>query len=660
MPPEPTITRKYRAFISYSHAADGRLAPALQSALQRFGKPWCRLRALRIFRDQTGLAATPELWGSIERALFDSEYLILLASPRAAASPWVQQEVEWWLRHKSADRLLLVLTEGELAWDPAGKEFDRNRSTALPSQLRRAFHEEPLHIDLRWAENEQNLSLRHPRFAEAVASLAATLHGKSLDDLIGEDVRQHTATVRLIQLAGAVLAVLTALAVFTAVVALRARRTAETVAQVQAGSAATQAAAESSRKLAQTALNQMADPSLAILLAAEAVRLSPTEEAVSALRQALAGPAQPVASISIPDATMNSAELSPDGNLLAVWSDKVLQLHHPTSGQLLRALPPFQQELLHAVWAGDGRWIATIASEGHIALWDPHTGVRLREFQHPGGGMLQSSPNGSRLLSLGSGGAVLWDPATGNSVAELECRDFFYTDRAVADFSPDSRMLAICARVDPVVYNAATGQKRFVITGHTSPVNSVSFAPNGTWLVTASNDRTLRKWRSSDGQSLGVWKSDSEPQLVRVSPDGKRLAIADHERSLTVRDAASGQVLSRMEFQPAPRWPLDFRFSPEGSCLAVFSFDGRPAEVRETRSGIVLSILEDAEGERRSLQFSADGKRVVVGNFGSPARLYSCELASRPAELLSLAVRRAGRPLTDDERARFLSPGTPH
>jgi hypothetical protein len=45
----------YHAFMSYSHAADGKLAPALQSALHRFAKPWYRLRAMRIFRDKTSL-----------------------------------------------------------------------------------------------------------------------------------------------------------------------------------------------------------------------------------------------------------------------------------------------------------------------------------------------------------------------------------------------------------------------------------------------------------------------------------------------------------------------------------------------------------------------------------------------------------------------------
>ena len=50
---------KFNGFISYSHAADGRLAPAVQRGLHRLAKPWHRRRALWIFRDQTGLSVTP-------------------------------------------------------------------------------------------------------------------------------------------------------------------------------------------------------------------------------------------------------------------------------------------------------------------------------------------------------------------------------------------------------------------------------------------------------------------------------------------------------------------------------------------------------------------------------------------------------------------------
>jgi len=54
---------KYKAFMSYSHAADGNLAPALQSALYQFAKPWYRRRAMKVFRDETSMAAN--LYGSV-------------------------------------------------------------------------------------------------------------------------------------------------------------------------------------------------------------------------------------------------------------------------------------------------------------------------------------------------------------------------------------------------------------------------------------------------------------------------------------------------------------------------------------------------------------------------------------------------------------------
>ncbi len=86
---------EYKAFMSYSHAVDGRLAPALETALKRFAKPWYRLRAMRIFRGKSTLAVTSALWPAIEAGLKQSEFFLLLANPSAAASRWVDREVAW-------------------------------------------------------------------------------------------------------------------------------------------------------------------------------------------------------------------------------------------------------------------------------------------------------------------------------------------------------------------------------------------------------------------------------------------------------------------------------------------------------------------------------------------------------------------------------------
>src|SRR5687768_606056 len=238
----------YDAFISYSHAADGKLAPALQNALQRFAKPWYKRRALHLFRDQTSLSASPGLWPSIEQALQSSRYFLLLASPRAASSRWVQQEVDWWLEHKSPQTLLIGLTDGHIKRGEAAKDFDWEHTDALPPNLKGVFTENPLWVDFRWAKGQEHLSTKNPEFQTALAALAAPLRGIPKEDLIGEDVRQHRRTKRWAWGAATALALLLVAAVVFALFAVAQRYQAEQ-----------QATAALSRSLAALAGREMAD-----------------------------------------------------------------------------------------------------------------------------------------------------------------------------------------------------------------------------------------------------------------------------------------------------------------------------------------------------------------------------------------------------------------
>ncbi len=213
----------YDAFLSYSHAADDALAPALQSALHRLARPWNRIRALHVFRDKTSLAASPELWPSIVTALAASEHFLLMASPAAAASRWVQREIAWWLDNRLPQKMLILLTDGELVWDEAAGDFDWSRSNALPASLRGRFASEPLWVDLRWVRSGEVLDLRHATFRLAVLDIAAPLHGRSKDELDGDDVRRFTSARRLARGAVAALVVLTVGAVAAAIFAVRQR-----------------------------------------------------------------------------------------------------------------------------------------------------------------------------------------------------------------------------------------------------------------------------------------------------------------------------------------------------------------------------------------------------------------------------------------------------
>ncbi len=217
----------YDAFISYSHAADARLAPALQTALHRFAKPWWKLRAISVFRDETSLAAAHDLTGSIRGALEEARYFILLASPGSARSKWVEREIGFWLEREAIENILIVLTQGHIVWNEAASDFDWSITNALPRALAGRFKAEPLWVDLTWAHSAQQLSPRDPRFQQAIARLAAPLHGKSLDEIAGEEVRQHRKTRRLARSAVSAIGALAAVAAVGAWLALKGQRLAE-------------------------------------------------------------------------------------------------------------------------------------------------------------------------------------------------------------------------------------------------------------------------------------------------------------------------------------------------------------------------------------------------------------------------------------------------
>jgi MTH538 TIR-like domain (DUF1863) len=116
----------YRAFISYSHRDDG-IAKTLHKRLETYrlpkkliGRPSERgpipARLTPIFRDLDELSAADDLSVEIKAALARSEVLIILCSPGAKASKWVNLEIETFRAlHGNSRPVLAALIEGEPA-----------------------------------------------------------------------------------------------------------------------------------------------------------------------------------------------------------------------------------------------------------------------------------------------------------------------------------------------------------------------------------------------------------------------------------------------------------------------------------------------------------------------------------------------------------------
>jgi WD40 repeat protein len=381
----------YDAFISYSHAADGLLAPSLQRGMQRLAKPWNRRRALHVFRDETGLSTNPHLWSSIEAALDSSEWFVLLASPEAARSEWVNREIAHWMATKPADRVLPVVTDGEWSWDAGAGVLDGD---AVPDALRAALREEPRHLDLRWARTETDLDLRHSRFRAAVADVAATVHGVPKDELEGEDIRQHRRARRLARGGVGVLALLVVIALVFGVVAVTERNRAND----NADRAVRQAAIAQAERLSATASSKRGTESdVSLLLAAEAFERVDTPSTRAGLLGTLMSAPQLVGFVPGPHDAMSS-QISPDGRLIVIGTrNGVLRFVDTASGfpTSVVALPAslHGQAVNDLRFDGRGDTLFAVTSTGEVERWDPHT-------RRPVGSPIRVRPNESALRSL--------------------------------------------------------------------------------------------------------------------------------------------------------------------------------------------------------------------------------------------------------------------
>ena len=421
----------YKAFISYSHAADDALVPALRSGLHRFATPWYRRPAMQVYLDKTNLAANPALWPNIEQALSRSEWFLLMASVEAAQSKGVKKEIDWWIKHRSMDHLLILLTGGEIVWDEGCADFDWNRTTALPRSLSRQFTHEPKYVDLEWAKSVTNLTLKHARFHAAILDIAAPLHGKAKDHLDGEDVRQRLA-VRRIGLS--IIAVIFGLAIF---------------AWVQRDAAVREASIAKSRQLAAQALAERTGRlDRALLLSLAAFRVDNNVNTRRSILEVLQYPARRFTTMWGGLRAINDVAFSPDGEfLMAAGPDGELMRWTVSEPSTLGVrLPGHTGAVKHVTFAREAPLAASVGADNNVLVWNFSEDVPSRKMLATKDLNLMRavlSPDGRRLATLHHGKTLnVLDVESERTIASKTLTDFAEGPFYALDYSPNGTLIA--------------------------------------------------------------------------------------------------------------------------------------------------------------------------------------------------------------------------
>jgi WD40 repeat protein len=569
----------YDAFLSYSHQ-DGAVAGGIQKGLHRIGRRVGRLNALRVFRDSTDLSANPDLWGKVTDAMDRSRYLIVVLSPRAAASEWVDREVGYWLKRRGPDQMLIVLAEGHLHWDEGAGRFDPDRSDVSLPVLKEpgVLPGEPLYVDV---SGDAPWDPQASTFRDKVTDLAAPIHGKSKYELASDDVREQRRFRRLRRAAIVSLVVLTVGALVAATYAFVQRQQAihqrnEAVARQLVSEAQSMLAGVREGNDAR-AINQV--------LAARKIAAKPDEGAALSALQATTDQLK----IIDTDAVVSEIAISTDGQRImsagsgtGSFRTSTVTFRDAGTGRITATFPGF-------AFSADGSRVLSFVDDKRLQARDTRTG-------QPVGPAIEQNQDGGALMDLA--------------------------------FSPDTRKV-VFAQYPSMLYLWDIESGTVIpMTGFSDAISSVVFMPDGRRVVTSGSDGVIRVWDAESGLQLSqpISMKNSPSSALAVSKDERHI-ITDGELSNGVRiwDLDTGQLIAHGEAH-APQYSNYVRslaLSRDGRRIVSGSTDRTiqmwDAETAAPIGGPLTGHRDTVDG----VAFSVDGEQIISGSSDKTIRVWN-------------------------------------
>ncbi|NKB68752.1 MAG: hypothetical protein GKR89_16935 [Candidatus Latescibacteria bacterium] len=187
-----------------------------------------------------------------------------------------------------------------------------------------------------------------------------------------------------------------------------------------------------------------------------------------------------------------------------------------------------------------------------------------------------------------------------------------------AAYAPDGRLLAVAADREIRLFQTADLEQSGLLAGHTQPVTSLAFGPDGERLISGGRDGTVRLWDTDQGRELAAFTHPDGPvQAVAFSLLGQLAAAAGG--SVHLWDTRGGSATTLGRGRPG----VDFgvlAFDPNGRLLAGGAADGT-VHLWTMWNG-ALELLEGHDRRVDAVAFSPDGQALASGGRDGRVRVW--------------------------------------
>jgi WD40 repeat protein len=264
----------------------------------------------------------------------------------------------------------------------------------------------------------------------------------------------------------------------------------------------------------------------------------------------------------------------------------------------------------------DGKRLVSATAWNGTYVWDAATGKELRHLRYPRDRVAAAtlSADGSLVATNEGLSVTVRKVATGDEVCTVTVQA--WTAFILTEFAPDGKSLAVLLHTgDVAFYDVPSGKLRHkhTIAAFDSPP-FLEFAPDSKSVVVRWKTGTAARYDVATGKRLGEYRHGDETDeyyTVAFSADGKRLAGLTLEgQRIDVWDAATGEVTATLKPRRAPWRRLDF--TPDGRHLLVCDLAGSADLWNPAQGKVVRTFV--AGGPLSYTVFSPDGTLLATGS----------------------------------------------
>lgn len=320
---------------------------------------------------------------------------------------------------------------------------------------------------------------------------------------------------------------------------------------------------------------------------------------------------------------LDASDLSLNSPVSAIWKD--------ASVRVVQEFTNHTGSVANARFSPDGARISTSSQDRTMRIWDARTGeedTRNRVTRTTAGIHDTAwSPDGLRLAV--AGGEEFRIRQLSNETPDVTIPEGYFLEYQRVWFTPDGTRVVIADVLGYAqIVNADDGSPLSRLSAHTGPITSVQFLPDGSQMLTASADGTVRTWDLLSGQEAAPANRvpNVEKKVVAaqsISPKLDVVAAIFTDGSLMVWDLASAaERYSRPGVEILSTFSNPLAFSPDGSCV-VSIFDKHTAKIWDTTTGDELASIHSRAFGLQSARFSPDGTHIVITAADSTVQLWA-------------------------------------